>query len=80
MTRQKKEIWKQIIHINACMDADDILGCGFTPINTVEEERLDRLYDELARLTGFETYEEQMEHERFKMITNGAAPEPRRWV
>ena len=52
MTRQKKELIREIDEIIAFIEADNELGCGFAPAGfyTPLEKEAGRLEEELARL------------------------------
>jgi hypothetical protein len=54
MTREKKEIIKEINWRCEMLCADDAMGGGFTPFNKAESNKIQELEDRLARLQGFE--------------------------
>ena len=66
MTRQKKEILDKIEEMEAGIDADIELGCGFSPPNAYEDtyQEIEKLYDELARLRHYENAEEMFSDTR----------------
>ena len=57
MTRQKKELHKKIDQLQAIIQAESELGCGFTPADWFEEIyiEMEKLYEELAHLSHFST-------------------------
>lgn len=61
MTRQKKEIIRKIEELSGWIEADEELGCGFSPAGAYDEtyREIDRLAEELARLQHFASYEEK---------------------
>ena len=62
MTRQKKEIIKKIMEIEAFIEADMELGCGFAPADFYEplEQESAELYEELAHLRHYKDGMEMM--------------------
>lgn len=66
MTRQKKELWKKIDHLQDIINAETELGCGFTPADWFEPiyEQMEEIYEELANLSHFSTIERYMYDQR----------------
>lgn len=56
MTREKKEIIKKLDAAYSFLNAEDEMGCGFTPqswIDEFHEKEIDPLEQRLAELRGF---------------------------
>ena len=62
MTRQKKEIEKRILEIQRFIEADQELGCGFSPAGAYAdaEHESDQLFEKLAHLRHYESAEAMM--------------------
>ncbi len=70
MTRRKKEILKKIEEMDAWIEMDMALGCGFAPANAYEgmEREIWRLQEQLAHLRHFETAEAMFYDERGQAV------------
>lgn len=65
MTREKREILKELYWFQDMARADEELGCGFTPPRTYDEEpRVVTLLNRLACLRHYDSVEEMMHDER----------------
>ena len=67
MTRQKKELIKKIEEIENFIRVDRELGCGFAPSGfyTPLEQEVYDLREELARLSGYDSFMEMATDERW---------------
>ena len=57
MTRQKKEIMRQIKEIQEFIAVDEELGCGFAPAGAYDElyQQIDQLEVQLAKLSHYDS-------------------------
>jgi len=64
-TRRIEELKAKIELANQQMEAEDELGCGFTPASYFDEmnEIIGKMQEELAELKGYSSYEEMVEAE-----------------
>lgn len=62
MTRQKKELEKQIEQIEQYIAAEEEMGCGFTPVDWFRplEEQIWKIQEQLAKLRHYSSVEEML--------------------
>lgn len=61
MTRQKKEIIKQVERVQMGMEMDDMMGCGLPPaVYEAREQEIYGLLEQLARLQHYASVEEML--------------------
>ena len=61
MTRQKKEIIKQVERVQMGMEMDDLMGCGLPPaVYEAREQEIYGLLEQLARLQHYASVEEML--------------------
>ena len=79
MTRQKKEILRQIDEIERDIDIDQQLAYGMAPPGAYDSiyQQIDELWDKLARLSRFESKEAMFLDER-GMLGRGKQDENRK--
>lgn len=66
MTRQKREILREIDRIDKIIEAETVMGCGFTPVDAFKELYRERwqLFEKLAKLSHFNSAMEMFADER----------------
>lgn len=61
MTRQKKEIIKQVERVQMGMEMDDLMGCGLPPaVYEAREQEIYTLWEQLARLQHYDSVEDML--------------------
>ena len=78
MTRQKKEILKEIDEIRLAIAADEELGCGCAPPGAYDSmyERIYELETQLAKLSHYDSAEDMFHDDRWMKAQVGSEPLP----
>lgn len=78
MTRQKKEIIKEIGQLHMWIEVDNELGYGFAPRDAYDPmyKRIRELEEQLAKLSHYDSVEEMYHDDRWMKALMGAEPLP----